>query len=93
MTTMAALIGTLPIALGTGSGSEARRPLGVEIVGGLVFSQVLTLYITRVIYTYMESWRASLNSGNHQRRFFGRSKSKSRSIKRSINSISAKTRS
>ncbi|BCL37668.1 efflux RND transporter permease subunit [Nostoc sp. MS1] len=62
MTTMAALIGTLPIALGTGSGSEARRPLGIAIVGGLLFSQVLTLYLTPVIYTYMEAWRRSLST-------------------------------
>ncbi|BAZ23538.1 acriflavin resistance protein [Kalymmatonema gypsitolerans NIES-4073] len=60
MTTMAALIGTLPIALGTGSGSEARRPLGIAIVGGLVFSQILTLYLTPVFYTYMEAWRKNL---------------------------------
>lgn len=60
MTTMAALIGTLPIALGTGVGSEARRPLGIAIVGGLVFSQFLTLYLTPVVYTYMEAWRNSL---------------------------------
>ncbi len=57
MTTMAALMGSLPIALGLGSGAEARRPLGVAIVGGLVFSQFLTLYITPVIYTYMEKLR------------------------------------
>ena len=62
MTTMAALIGTLPIALGTGSGSESRRPLGIAIVGGLLFSQVLTLYLTPVFYTYMEAWRKRLSS-------------------------------
>ncbi|OUL24951.1 efflux RND transporter permease subunit [Nostoc sp. 106C] len=61
MTTMAALIGTLPIALGTGSGSEARRPLGIAIVGGLLFSQILTLYLTPVFYTYMEAWRKHLS--------------------------------
>ncbi|MEG4112789.1 MULTISPECIES: efflux RND transporter permease subunit [unclassified Microcoleus] len=60
MTTMAALIGTLPIALGVGSGSESRRPLGIAIVGGLLFSQVLTLYLTPVFYTYMEAWRKRL---------------------------------
>ncbi|MEH1940400.1 MAG: efflux RND transporter permease subunit [Nostoc sp.] len=60
MTTMAALIGTLPIALGTGVGSEARRPLGIAIVGGLVFSQILTLYLTPVFFIYMEAWRKKL---------------------------------
>lgn len=57
MTTMAAIMGTLPIALGVGAGSESRRPLGMAVVGGLVVSQVLTLYITPVFYTYMESLR------------------------------------
>ncbi|MEH2365691.1 efflux RND transporter permease subunit [Nostoc sp.] len=61
MTTMAALIGTLPIALGTGVGSEARRPLGIAIVGGLLFSQILTLYLTPVFYIYMETWRKKLS--------------------------------
>ena len=60
MTTMAALVGTLPIALGVGAGSESRRPLGIAVVGGLVFSQVLTLYLTPVFYVYMESWRKQL---------------------------------
>lgn len=69
MTTMAALMGTLPIAIGAGSGSEARRPLGIAIVGGLVFSQILTLYLTPVFYTYMETWRKQLGHPKFPRIF------------------------
>ncbi len=58
MTTMAALFGTLPIALGFGAGAEARRPLGLAVVGGLLFSQMLTLFVTPVVYTYMDSFQS-----------------------------------
>src|SRR5205807_9075278 len=54
MTTMAALMGTLPIALGLGAGAESRRALGVSVVGGLFFSQIVTLFLTPVFYIYME---------------------------------------
>ena len=57
MTTAAALLGGLPLALGTGTGSELRRPLGLTIVGGLIVSQALTLFTTPVVYLYMDRLR------------------------------------
>ena len=60
MTTMAALLGALPLALGTGTGSELRRPLGITIVGGLILSQMLTLYTTPVVYLEFDRLRLRL---------------------------------
>jgi hydrophobic/amphiphilic exporter-1 (mainly G- bacteria), HAE1 family len=60
MTTMAALMGTLPIAIGAGAGSDSRRPLGLAVVGGLIFSQLVTLYLIPVFYTYMDTFQSWL---------------------------------
>ncbi|MBI1777970.1 MAG: efflux RND transporter permease subunit [Proteobacteria bacterium] len=69
MTTMAALLGALPLAIGVGEGGELRRPLGISIVGGLIVSQVLTLYTTPVVYLYLDRFR--LRAGRVWRRFRG----------------------
>jgi multidrug efflux pump len=74
MTTMAALFGAVPLALGTGIGSELRRPLGISIIGGLIVSQVLTLYTTPVIYLFMDNLRLKVQ-GDKQARLFTASES------------------
>jgi len=68
MTTMAALMGSLPIALGLGAGAESRKPLGLAVFGGLLFSQTLTLYVTPVFYLYMEAFRTRVGAWLSRRR-------------------------
>jgi Cu/Ag efflux pump CusA len=65
MTTMSALFGGLPLALASGTGSELRRPLGISIVGGLLVSQMLTLYTTPVIYLYMDRLQERIRGRKH----------------------------
>jgi multidrug efflux pump len=65
MTTMAALLGAVPLAFGTGTGSELRRPLGITIIGGLIMSQILTLYTTPVVYLYLDRLRIWWERSRH----------------------------
>ncbi|MGC2502525.1 MAG: efflux RND transporter permease subunit, partial [Silvibacterium sp.] len=65
MTTMSALFGALPLAFGTGTGSELRRPLGITIVGGVIMSQMLTLYTTPVVYLYLDELRLRVMGKHH----------------------------
>jgi multidrug efflux pump len=69
MTTMAAMFGAIPLALGTGTGSELRKPLGVTIIGGLIVSQVLTLYTTPVVYLYLDRMRLRWDAAHHRKPF------------------------
>jgi HAE1 family hydrophobic/amphiphilic exporter-1 len=66
MTTMAALVGTLPIAMGLGAGAETRRPLGLAVVGGLLFSQLITLYATPVFYLYLDRIQTWASRRRHE---------------------------
>src|SRR6266404_6187477 len=68
MTTMAALLGAVPIAAGYGAGGEARQPLGLVVVGGLLFSQLITLYLTPVVYTYMAALQERFQRKKQQQR-------------------------
>ena len=68
MTTVAAMFGALPLMLGTGMGSELRHPLGISIVGGLLVSQLLTLFTTPVIYIYFDRWGCELREWRARRR-------------------------
>jgi hydrophobic/amphiphilic exporter-1 (mainly G- bacteria), HAE1 family len=66
MTTVAAIAGTLPIAIGLGASASSRRPLGIAVVGGLAFSQIVTLYVTPVFYTYLDDLQTWLGRQSHR---------------------------
>jgi HAE1 family hydrophobic/amphiphilic exporter-1 len=80
MTTMAALLGAIPIALGSGEGGEARRPLGIAVIGGLLLSQSLTLYVTPVIYLYLHRFQRSGSRKIEDRMFTVRNDGRERAI-------------
>ncbi len=72
MTTVAAIVGTLPIAIGVGASAASRRPLGIVVVGGLAFSQIVTLYVTPVFYTYLDDLQDWLARHTKRRERAGR---------------------
>ena len=80
MTTMAAMLGAVPIAVGYGAGGEARQPLGLVVVGGLIFSQLVTLYLTPVFFTYMAQLQNWLKSRQLRAQSRSRSPSGSKSV-------------
>jgi HAE1 family hydrophobic/amphiphilic exporter-1 len=74
MTTMSAMMATLPIAVGFGTGAESRQPMGIAVVGGLLFSQLITLYLTPVVYVYLDEAQGFL------RRKWGRSRTVQKAV-------------
>jgi hydrophobic/amphiphilic exporter-1 (mainly G- bacteria), HAE1 family len=66
MTTMSALMATLPIAIGYGAGGESRSAMGIAVVGGLLFSQLITLYLTPVVYVTLDQFQASIRKATHR---------------------------
>jgi HAE1 family hydrophobic/amphiphilic exporter-1 len=72
MTTVAAIVGTLPIAIGVGASAASRRPLGIAVVGGLAFSQIVTLYVTPVFYTYLDDLQTWFERRNERAPAAGR---------------------